>query len=70
MLDELGDGDLQCLRDEERVHLPALFVRNLLDTLEHTKEPQMWHEFGTNTVKPLIDQTGGREAEDGEEPAY
>ena len=70
MLDELGDGDLQRLRDEERAHLPALFVRNLLDTLEHTKKPQMCPEFGTNTVKPFIDQTGGWDAEDGEEPAY
>lgn len=70
MLDELGDGDLQRLRDEEHQHLPALFVGNLLDTLKAVRKAKIWPEFGTRTVKSFIDETGGWSAEDGDEPKY
>lgn len=71
MLDELDDEELQRLRDEEKEHLPASFVNNLLDTLRYTKTPKkMWPNFGTNTVKYFISKTGRWKASEGEKPEY
>lgn len=70
MLEQLDDEELQRLRDEEREHLPASFVANLLDALKYTKTPKMWPSFGTDTVKYFISKTGRWRASEGEKPQY